>query len=354
MAKRRSSSTAKAPRMIDIARRAGVSRMAVSAVLMGTGQGRIAVSPETAERIRDIARELDYRPNRAAQMLASRRSNVIALVANDFKNHLTQGALAWLHEVAEEHGYRVLTATSSGDDVNSLQHLLRDVRSGWVGGLVYLAYQNEPQWPAIAEILSETPNTVVALSDIGASGVPSVVADVAAGAAESVRHLAARGKRRLLLATEEDETPAIRARIDAYEATARACGVRFKRSEMIVDTKGWIIGDPRYLPRFIELAERIRGRKVDAVVCDNDFMAATLVRAFRRIGVSTPEEIAVVGWGDLPFAKATDPMLTTVSYRLSEVLGRAMDRLEERMEGKRPAEAGVEFVPPQLVVRESA
>ncbi len=95
-------------RMVDIAQKAGVSRMAVSAVLMGTGNGRVRVSTETAERIRKIADDLGYRPNRAAQQLAGRGSGIVAVVANDCRNFLTQRALAWLHEAAQQDGLRVM------------------------------------------------------------------------------------------------------------------------------------------------------------------------------------------------------------------------------------------------------
>ena len=96
-------------RMVDIAERAGVSRMAVSAVLMGTGNGRIGVSVKTAERIRQIADELGYRPNAAARQLAGKRSGVIAVVAHEWRDFIAQRVLAWLHECAERQGFRILT-----------------------------------------------------------------------------------------------------------------------------------------------------------------------------------------------------------------------------------------------------
>ncbi|MDB5335131.1 MAG: degA, partial [Planctomycetaceae bacterium] len=244
--------------MTDIAARAGVSRMAVSAVLMGTGNGRIGVSAQTADRIRQIAEELGYRPNAAAQQLAGKRSGVIAVVAHDWKNFLAQRVLTWLHEAAEKQGFRVL-ATRALDSLEPIEQLMRDARSGWVDGVVYLAHENESQWPAVTELLQQISNVVTVVGDLRIPGVTGVVSDVVSGARSSITHLQSRGRKHPVLITEEVETPSIRSRIGAYCQAAAECGVEFQLSDVHQETRGWIISDASFYPRFDELARTIVG-----------------------------------------------------------------------------------------------
>lgn len=339
-------------RMVDIARKAGVSRMAVSAVLMGTGQGRVRVSSQTAERIRTIAAEHGFRPNPAAQQLAGRSSGIIAVVANNWQNYLTQRALAWLHEAAVHAGTRVM-AQFCQDDIAPIRSLLRDVRAGWIDGVVYLAYENEQQWPEIAELFRSVPTALVAIGDLDDGDVSSVISDVSTGARASIAHLHDQGRSRPVFVSEETESAAFAQRRDAYRAAARERGIPFDDSRIVIETKGWRLLDPGFYARFDELARRlIDSLQADSILCDTDFTASGLIRAFRRIGVRVPEDVSVIGWGDLQFAGLFDPPLTTVSLELPTLLTRAVERLKRARE-KQPQES-IDRVDTRLVIRESS
>jgi len=338
--------------MVDIARKAGVSRMAVSAVLMGTGQGRVRVSAETAERIRTIAAEHGFRPNPAAQQLAGGSSGIIAVVANNWQNYLTQRALAWLHEAAVHAGTRVM-AQFCRDDIAPIRSLMRDVRAGWIDGVVYLAYENEQQWPEIVELFREIPTAVVAIGDLRDPDVSSVISDVGTGARASMAHLHDQGRSRPVFISEETESAAFTQRRDAYLAAARELGIPFDDSRIVIETKGWRLLDPGFYARFDDLARRIvDGMNSDSVLCDTDFTASGLIRAFRRIGVRVPNQISVIGWGDLQFAGLFDPPLTTVSLELPTLLTRAVERLKHAKD-KTPQEL-IDRVETRLVIRESS
>ena len=338
--------------MVDIARKAGVSRMAVSAVLMGTGNGRVRVSTQTAERIRAIADEHGFRPNPAAQQLAGRSSGIIAVVANNWQNYLTQHALAWLHDAAIQAGTRVM-AQFCPEETTPIRSLLRDVRAGWVEGIVYLAYENEHQWPEVVELFRSVPSAVVAIGDVRDPDVSSVISDSGTGARASMAHLRAQGRSRPVFVTEEVDSAAFTQRRDAYRAAAAELGLEFDDSRILVETKGWRLSDPSYYDRFDTLARRIvDGLGADSLLCDTDFNACGLIRAFRRIGVRVPQQISVIGWGNLQFSGLLDPPLTTVSLELSTLLTRAVDRLRRAKE--RPSQESIERVETRLIVRESS
>ncbi|MDB5385508.1 MAG: degA [Planctomycetaceae bacterium] len=341
------------PRMTDIAARAGVSRMAVSAVLMGTGSGRIGVSAVTADRIRQIAQELGYRPNAAAQQLAGKRSGVIAVIAHDWKNFLAQRALAWLHEAAEGHGFRIL-ATRAPDSLGPIEQLLRDVQAGWIDGIVYLAHENESQWKPAAELLKQTSAAVTVVGDLRIPGMTSIISDVTSGARASISHLKDRGRKNPILITEEIESSSIQARIAAYCSAAAEHGMQFNRDRVLRETEGWFVTKPEYFARFERLAQSIKDDlRADSVLCDTDFTAVGLLRAFRRLGIRVPEDISVIGWGDLQFAAVFDPCITTVSHQLPELLTVAVEQLDQQIETD-AAPGTIELLETQLVVRETS
>ena len=338
--------------MVDIARKAGVSRMAVSAVLMGTGNGRVRVSAQTAQRIREIAEEHGFRPNPAAQQLAGRSSGIIAVVANNWQNYLTQHALAWLHDAAVEAGTRVMAQFCPGD-IAPLLSLLRDVRAGWIEGIVYIAYENEQQWPEVADLFRTVPSAVVAIGDVCDPDVSSVISDVEAGARASMAHLRDLGRSRPVFLTEEVKSAAFRQRREVYLRTAAELGMSFDDSRIILETKDWRLSDPAFYERFDTLARKIvDGLGADSLLCDTDFNACGLIRAFRRIGVRVPEQISVIGWGNLQFAGILDPPLTTVSLELPTLLTRAVERIRRAKEYD--PQDRIERVETRLVVRESS
>lgn len=338
--------------MIDIAERAGVSRMAVSAVLMGTGQGRIGVSTATAERIRKVAVELGYRPNAAARQLAGQRSGVIAVVAHDWKNFLAQRVLTWLHEAAESRGFRIL-ATRAPETLEPIERLLGDAQAGWVDAIVYLAHENESQWSAVSDLLAGRKAVVTVVGDLRIPDVTSVVSDLSNGATASIRHLVERGRKSPLLITEEVETRSIRSRITAYKSAATDCGIAFDNQHVHRATHGWLISDPRDYCRFDELARTIVDDfKADSVLCDTDFTAVGLLRAFRRLGIRVPDDVALVGWGDLQFASVFDPRITTVTHQLPEMLTHLVTHLDREFTTGEGAGA-VELVDTKLLVRET-
>lgn len=339
--------------MIDVARRAGVSRMAVSAVLMGTGEGRIRVSAATAARIRAAADEVGYRPNRAAQQLAGKKSGVVAVIARDWKNFLTQKALAWMQTFAESYELRVL-AVRAYPETDAIYRTLEEHRSGWIDGIIYLAHENESQWAELKDRLPGTACFVTAVGSLAIEGIPRVSNNVQIGAAQSLRHLHERGCQRPIFVTEQLKLRSVPARLDAYFRTAKELGIEFGTDQVVVSTRNWLVDDPNFYPHFDELArELIANRQADSILCDTDFTAVGLLKAIRRLGLHAHSNCAVIGWGNLQFSALTDPALTTVSYDLPTLLERAMSYLRSLID-QTPLDCDSSDVATELVIRESA
>ena len=310
--------------MKDVAEMAGVSRMAASAVLMGTGNGRIRVSEETAEAIRKAARELGYRPNIAAQQLAGKKSNVVALVVRDTRNFLTQKLTAELQREAEQHGLRLLSA-GSYPNLDGLQRVVYDLDAGWVDGVMYLAYENEEQREEVAELFKDRPNVLMMLENLGAPNVCRVISDVRSGAIETIEHVVNTGRKKVALLTEQRESLAIVERIEAYRQALQKHGMELTEDQIVVDTKGWLVNDPTTYPKFDVICRHIVHEiGADTILCDTDFNAVAVCRSLRRLEIPIPEQVAVIGWHDLQFASLLDPPLTTVAHDLSGLVQSAV------------------------------
>jgi len=319
------------PTSIDVARCAGVSQSTVSLVFSGKGQGR--VSEATAQRVRDCARELGYRPNVAAQALRLGASRAVALLVPDMTNPFFARVLRGAQRAAAAAGYIVILVDTQNDRHWESQSF-EALRAGPVDG--YLLFE-----VTAPEALGPDENVV--LMETEAPGRPWVRFDGEGGAAAAFEHLVELGHRR----------------IGHLAAAFRA--LTFEHREA---ARRRVLGDagldpdeqPRVLtPISIEDA-RINGAKLldqepTAVFCDDDVIAAGIYLAARERGLRIPDELSVIGFDDMDFARVLEPPLTTVALDADRLGATSFELLELRMRGKRTRKQIV--LPAELLVRGS-
>lgn len=316
---------------VDVAREAGVSQSTVSLVFSGKGQGR--VSAATQEQVRRVARELGYRPNVAAQALRLGTSRAIALLVPDITNPFFPRVLRGAQRAAADAGYTVVLVDTANDrrwEAQSFEAL----RAGPVDG--YLLFEVLPP-----EGLESDEHVV--LMESMAWRRSSVRFDAEGGAAAAFRHLVELGHRRIGHLASAFEAPTFDLREDARRKVLTEAGL-----------------DPDTLPRAltdidIDAACAAAGPLLDqeptAVFCDDDVIAAGLYLAARERGLRIPDDVSVIGFDDMDFARVLDPPLTTVALD-AELLGStAFERLAARMDGRRTRAQTV--LPAELVVRGS-
>ena len=319
------------PTSIDVARCAGVSQSTVSLVFSGKGRGR--VSEATAERVRECARELGYRPNLAAQALRLGASRAVALLVPDMTNPFFSKVLRGAQRAAAAAGYIVILVDTQNDRHWESQSF-EALRAGPVDG--YLLFE-----VTAPEALGADENVV--LMETEGPRRPSVRFDGEQGAADAFEHLVELGHRR----------------IGHLGAAFRA--LTFEHRELsrrrVLSAAGL---DPDQQPRVltpisIEDARINAGPLLDqeptAVFCDDDVIAAGTYLAARERGIRIPEELSVIGFDDMEFARVLAPPLTTVALD-AELLGAtSFELLELRMNGKRTRRRVV--LPAELLVRGS-
>lgn len=326
------------PTLEAVAARAGVSRATVSRVVNGSTK----VTPEVTEAVTKAIAELNYVPNRAARSLASRRTQVIALVvpestakvfADPFFASIVQGVA--LHLADTEYTLNMVISSELNPDKTR-----RYLMGGNVDGALVVSHHSGDH--SYAQLGSTLPivygGRPVSETENNASFVD---VDNVAGALGATEHLIARGRRNIALITGPQDMPAGLDRSTGWHRAMEAHGL---------DTTLVEYGD--FSPvSGMEAMRRLlaRGVPIDGLFAANDQMAAGAYSAIHDAGLSIPGDIAVVGYDDDYFGLTATPPLTTV-HQPSVGLGETMaEVLVRRIEGE-PVDR-VTLLPTELVVR---
>ncbi|MYQ48147.1 substrate-binding domain-containing protein [Streptomyces sp. SID4985] len=330
----RSSSTR--PTSRDVATAAGVSQAAVSLVLGDKWRGR--VSEPTAERVREAARTLGYRPNLAARNLRLGSTRTVLLVVPALTTEFFAGVYTGAARVAARHGFGVVLYPSpegvgpARDPFASAEAALDGVIASSMAADALTAIRGD-QLPLV--MLDSDPH--------GSLGAATVNLDIADGVRQVADHLLGLGHRHLLHLAADIPSWTFRARAqELADRLAATPGTRLRTT-----TAPITIEDARAAT---EAALTAPGPRPTAVVCDDDKLAAGAYKALRRLGLRVPDDISVTGLDDLALATAIDPELTTVRLD-AELFGeRGMEALLAVLDGRAPASGDI---PVQLVVRGS-
>ncbi|MFF1441734.1 LacI family DNA-binding transcriptional regulator [Streptomyces sp. NPDC058295] len=324
------------PTSRDVAQAAGVSQAAVSLVLGDKWRGR--VSETTAQRVREAARELGYRPNLAARNLRLGRTRTVLLVVPALTTEFFAGVYTGAARVAAEHGFGVVLYPSpegvgpARDPFASAQAALDGVLASSMAADALTAIRGD-QLPLV--MLDSDPS--------GSLGAATVNLDIVDGVRQVADHLLGLGHRRFLHLAAD--IPSWTFEVRARELAARvgaAAGTSLRTASAPISIDGALAA--------AEAALSAPGPRPTAVVCDDDKLAAGAYKALRRLGLRVPDDVSVTGLDDLALATALDPELTTVRLD-AELFGeRGMRALLAVLEGRTPDGGDI---PVELVVRAS-
>ncbi|MFO1141709.1 MAG: LacI family DNA-binding transcriptional regulator [Amaricoccus sp.] len=328
-------------RLKDIAARTGFSVNTVSLALRDSER----IPDETRKRIREAAAELDYLPNFVAKSLVSRETKTIGLVLTDVTNPvLTRVAQAVERRLAER-GYGTLLGASNGDGGEE-SRVLEMFRSRQVDGM--LVYPHGHRALDAVRRLRDGGLPVVLLAGDRDCGLDVVGTDERRGGAKAVRHLVARGHRRIAMLDSSGPRGNGEKRAGYAQALAEA-GIDFDAT-LVLDPGGSSVGQGCVAcARLLALPE-----PPTALFADNDSLALGALRACKLAGVAVPGDLAIVGFDNIEFAEYATTPLSSVNYAVRTVAHRAVDRLLELIAGGDPLpEPMVTMIDPALVERES-
>jgi len=302
----------------EVAARAGVSTATVSRVLGGlNGAGR-----DVRARVRAAARALAYEPNRLARGLRARHRKVVGVVIPDLQNPFFTGVVHGVEAVLCAAGYTLLLGNSDGLAERERVHF-GVLRGEGAAGLILIP-GNAPDADYAALRSGEVPVVAVDRSPRGVA-VDLVTADHRAGARGAVAHLVALGHRGIALINGPRSFDVSRARAAGYREALAAAGC-WAGADLVVHGDFTQAGGGVAMLRLLALA-----RPPAAVLIANNLMTLGALRVIHERGIRIPDELAVVGFDDLPWAMSLRPSLTAVAQPAEDLGRTAAQLLLERL-----------------------
>jgi LacI family transcriptional regulator len=332
-------------RLKDIARDLGVSVVTVSKVLRNHGD----ISEETRERVLKRMKELNYRPNPAARTLITGRSNTLGLVVPDLLHPFFAQVAKALSGVVRQKGYCLFLSSSEDDPALEREEIERLLARRVDALLIASA-----QWTVESFRSIEEQQTPYVLIDRCFSGLPAnfVGMDDAAAGELATAHLVEQGCRRIAH-IRGPEVSTASGRLEGYR--------RALAMHDMAPYPGYIApvgpsGDDRGDAGGYEAAKTLLGcdPRPDGVFCYNDPAALGAMRAILDAGLRIPEDIAVVGCGNVLYADFLRVPLSSIDQDSGNIGAQAGELALSLIETKIAARPRSILVQPKLVVRASS
>lgn len=326
----------------DIAKLAGVHRSTVSRVINDSPN----VSPEVRKRVQKVIQSTGYQPNAAARSLASQRSNMIGLVlprsvssffTDPFFPHLTQGIAFGCNN----HNL-TLSLFLAGTREDEEKILPRISRRGLLDGI--LIQSGRPDELLIDRLTrSNIPNAIIGRPFV-TDGLSFIDIDNINAAIKATQHLLNLGYQRIATITGNHDSTVTEDRLAGYCRAITATGGK-------VDERLIVEGDFSEQSGYLAM-KNLLGQKPDALFAQSDIMAAGAMRAIQEAGLAVPEDIAIVGFDDIPIARQLKVQLTTIKQPITRFGIKAVELLIDLIEnGSKPARRII--LDSELVIRDS-
>jgi LacI family transcriptional regulator len=330
---------------LDVARAAGVSRTTVSMVLNNVRS--IQISEETRRLVVDTASQLGYVPNAAARALVNQRSQIVGLVmardshhiiADAFLNMLLDGLLKSVHQ----HGMRLLL------DIVEPKHqqetYLHLARAKHIDGLILAGVRHDDEG---IDILAREGIPVVLIGSRPDSTTCTVDIDNRRAASQAAAHLIHLGHTRIACITNADiDFPAPAQRLDGYRDALAAAGLPYDQALVRY-------GDYDLRSGYQAMLDLLdSGAGFTAAFVASDVVAHGAIAALKERGLHVPQDVAVVGFDDVPFACFMSPPLTTIHVPAQDMAEQACELLIARISNGDASPQRI-LLPTELVVRAS-
>ena len=288
------------PTLTDVARKAGVSIATVSNALSGKG----SLSPATRERILEIVRELGYQPDRVARTMRMGRTEIVGLIVPDLSDPFYMDIAQEIERSARNAG-KCLFLMNADNQIDAFRRNVDRLVEHRVEGLIWCPIGNDGSEAEIVRA-ADIPSVVI---DCSSDICDYVVANYSDGGRQIAERLNELNTKRLLM---------IRRPQGVYRDDERIKGVR---SNLSANTE--IIAEVQQ-PFGKELSglvvDQLKNLDADAIIAPNDVVALKLVAWLKQNGRRVPEDVVVIGFDDIAYAKTSGPTLSTV-YQPAQQIG---------------------------------
>jgi LacI family transcriptional regulator len=306
----------------------------------------ISVPAETRRRVLDAMETLGYVPDRRAQSLRTRQTFTLAGIIPDITNPFYPAFERGIQDVAEQHGYDLVMYNTDGI-AEKERKCLRSVQQGHVDGIIGVFFHATA---ADLRTLIERQIAVVRFESwrhqAGDLPLDTIYLDNRAAAHAAVSYLIACGHTRIGMIAGRLGPRA--ERVKGYRQALADHDLALD-GDLVRDTDFTQTGGYTGMRELLALSPR-----PSAVFAANDLLAMGALLLLREQGLRVPDDVAVIGFDDIPTASLVTPPLTTVAQCERDIGRRAAEMMLERLSGAAPDEGRCEEMPYQLIVRGSA
>lgn len=302
-----------------VAREARVSMATVSRVVNGNPN----VKPETRQKVLDVIKQLNYRPNAVARGLASKKTTTVGVVIPNITDPYFAELALGIDDVASMYKYNIILTNSDSDDEKILK-VVRSLLAKQVDGLIFMGHDVSDDLRN--EFESTNTPVVVAGSVVNDDALPSVRINYQAAAKEATEFLLKHGDQQIAYITGplrysingED-------RLNGYKEALANNNVAFNES-LVIETDG------SYQAGYAKAQEVIEKGLKAAYVTD-DSLAAGLLNGLTDAGISVPDDFELISSNDTNYTKVVRPTITSVTQPLYDLGAISMRLLTKLMDG---------------------
>lgn len=312
-------------KIYDVAGAAGVSLATVSRVLNHPEK----VKPGTRERINRIIRELGYKPNLNAKGLASSKSTTVAVVVPELTRSSIAGMVDGIADCAAKRGYMLrLFVNRPTTDLESAkeneEELWSSVLASSVDGVLYINDEITDEHEEIMKDLNISfvlTNTVCNDKDF-----PSVSIDYIKAAYDITKEMISRGNKKIWMVSSARKYVVNDLTIEGYKKAMEEAGIE----PCVLRVPG------KTELNTVTFNEILQNDYPEVAIVVRDSMAVSLLNVARKLGISIPEDMQIIGFQNTKYAELSRPTLTCINTPIYELGEAAMDLLTELMEERLP------------------
>jgi len=325
----------------DVANAAGVSINTVSRAL----NGKPDINEETKKRVLKVARELGYVKDATALSLKYGLTRVIGVIFEDSSNPFFSEVFKGIEMKAREHNFNViLMNTEKNYDIE--EDAIKTMISRRVDGLIITPTQE--RFEDIESLANLNIPTIILGVHFKELKLPEVHTDDVAGGFLATDYLIKKGRKRIVLLNGLSYKSVAQMRFEGYVNALRDNGIKYL-DELVYEIPEGVESAYNKTKEFL-----LSGLRFDGMFCFNDIFAIGAIEALKEFGKRIPEDISVVGYDDISYAKYISPSLTTVAIDKILEGQTAFELLLESVKSKAKVSAKEIVLDVKLIERKSA
>lgn len=336
----------KEPTMKDIALIAGVSQASVSYVINDSKD----ISEKVKKRILDVSKELGYIPNAVARNLKKRRTNTIGIVVPDVMNSYYNEMIKHTEKITREQGYFIFTChTMHKPDIEDW-YIVSLIQQKVEGVIICYGLTNRECYKKLykhnvpfVDIDDET--------DEDEGGVASILVNNIKGSFLAIQHFISLGIKDIAYCSEPLYNSALRDRHEGYLRAMKEFGLT------VNDDIVYIANEDNEYEKinlgYIATKEILSKSRPGGIFAATDQIAFGVIKRLNEMRIKIPNDIAVIGYDNVPFSSVISPSLTTISQPIKMMCTQSTGTLFKAIKKDENIKNRI-MLEPDLVIRESA